>query len=133
MVSTACAASARSPEGETRGFACRFITYLASEKTLAEISPGELPQLHLQRYSSSNQWLCLVDAARSVNGEPMTAIERTTYPRFKRILSAKDLEEVYTPTPQGRFLALRVISAMPQAPTPVSRGPSCTVESKTIE
>jgi hypothetical protein len=37
----------------------------------------------------------------------MTAIERTAYPRFKRILSAKDLEEVYTPTPQERFLALR--------------------------
>ena len=37
----------------------------------------------------------------------MTAIERTAYPRLKRILSAKDLEEVYTPTPQERFLALR--------------------------
>lgn len=37
----------------------------------------------------------------------MTAIERTAYPRFKRILSTKDLEEVYTPTPQERFLALR--------------------------
>ena len=37
----------------------------------------------------------------------MTAIERTAYPRFKRILSAKDLEEVYTPTPAERFLALR--------------------------
>jgi hypothetical protein len=37
----------------------------------------------------------------------MTAIERTAYPRFKRILSAKDLEEVYTPTPSERFLALR--------------------------
>jgi hypothetical protein len=29
----------------------------------------------------------------------MTAIERTAYPRFKRILTAKDLAEVYTPTP----------------------------------
>ena len=37
----------------------------------------------------------------------MTAIERTACPRFKRILTAKDLEEVYTPTPQERFLALR--------------------------
>lgn len=37
----------------------------------------------------------------------MTAIERTAYPRFKRILSAKDLEEIYTPTPAERFLALR--------------------------
>jgi len=37
----------------------------------------------------------------------MTAIERTAYPRFKRILTAKDLEEVYTPTPQERVLALR--------------------------
>ena len=37
----------------------------------------------------------------------MTAIERTAYPRFKRVLSAKDLEEVYTPTPQERFLAHR--------------------------
>lgn len=37
----------------------------------------------------------------------MTAIERTAYPRFKRILTARDLEEVYTPTPQERFLALR--------------------------
>jgi TnpA family transposase len=37
----------------------------------------------------------------------LTAIERTAYPRFKRILSAKDLEEVYTPTPAERFLALR--------------------------
>jgi hypothetical protein len=37
----------------------------------------------------------------------LTAIERTAYPRFKRILTAKDLEEVYTPTPAERFLALR--------------------------
>jgi Domain of unknown function (DUF4158) len=37
----------------------------------------------------------------------MTAIERTAYPRFKRILSAKDLEEIYTPTPAERFLTLR--------------------------
>ncbi len=37
----------------------------------------------------------------------MTAIERTAYPRFKRNLTAKDLEEVYIPTPQERFLALR--------------------------
>ncbi len=37
----------------------------------------------------------------------MTAIERTAYLRFKRILAAKDLEEVYTPTPSERFLALR--------------------------
>jgi hypothetical protein len=37
----------------------------------------------------------------------MTAIERTAYPRFKRILSAKDLGEIYTPTPAERFLALR--------------------------
>jgi hypothetical protein len=34
----------------------------------------------------------------------MTAIERTAYPRFKRILSAKDLEEVYTPTPPFALL-----------------------------
>jgi hypothetical protein len=37
----------------------------------------------------------------------MTVMERTAYPRFKRILSAKDLVEVYTPTPQERFLAHR--------------------------
>ncbi len=37
----------------------------------------------------------------------MTTIERTAYPRFKRNLTAKDLEEVYTPTPQERFLAFR--------------------------
>jgi Domain of unknown function (DUF4158) len=37
----------------------------------------------------------------------MTAIERTAYPRFKRILTTKDLAEVYTPTPQERFLAHR--------------------------
>jgi len=37
----------------------------------------------------------------------LTVIERTAYPRFKRILSAKDLEEVYTPTPAERFLAFR--------------------------
>ena len=37
----------------------------------------------------------------------MTAIERTAYPRFKRSLTAKDLAEVYTPTPGERFLALR--------------------------
>jgi Domain of unknown function (DUF4158) len=37
----------------------------------------------------------------------MTVMERTAYPRFKRILSAKDLAEVYTPTPQERFLAHR--------------------------
>jgi len=29
----------------------------------------------------------------------MTAIERTAYPRFKRNLTAKDLAEIYTPTP----------------------------------
>src|SRR5437762_641629 len=40
-------------------------------------------------------------------GRRMTAIERTAYPRFKRILTAKDLAEVYTPTPQERFLAHR--------------------------
>jgi hypothetical protein len=27
----------------------------------------------------------------------MTVMERTAYPRFKRIFSAKDLVEVYTP------------------------------------
>jgi hypothetical protein len=37
----------------------------------------------------------------------MTVMERTAYPRFKRILSAKDLVEVYTPTPQECFLAHR--------------------------
>jgi hypothetical protein len=37
----------------------------------------------------------------------MTAIERTAYPRFKQILSAKDLAEVYTPTPQERLVAHR--------------------------
>ena len=37
----------------------------------------------------------------------MTSIERTAYPRFKRSLTAKDLTEVYTPTPGERFLALR--------------------------
>ena len=37
----------------------------------------------------------------------MTAIERTAYPRFKRNLTAKDLDEVYTPTPVERFLAAR--------------------------
>jgi len=38
---------------------------------------------------------------------PMTAIERTAYPRFKQILSAKDHAEVYTPTPQERLVAHR--------------------------
>jgi hypothetical protein len=37
----------------------------------------------------------------------MTAIERTAYPRFKQILSAKDLAEVYTPTPAERLVAHR--------------------------
>ncbi len=37
----------------------------------------------------------------------MTAIERTAYPRFKRSLTAKDLAEIYTPTPAERFLAAR--------------------------
>lgn len=37
----------------------------------------------------------------------MTAIERTAYPRFKQILSAKDLAEVYTPTPGERLVAHR--------------------------
>ena len=37
----------------------------------------------------------------------MTAIERTAYPRFKRNFTVKDLEEVYTPTPQERFVASR--------------------------
>jgi hypothetical protein len=37
----------------------------------------------------------------------MTAIERTAYPRFKRSLTAKDLAEVYTPTPAERLLAAR--------------------------
>ncbi len=37
----------------------------------------------------------------------MTVIERTAYPRFKRVLTAKDLADIYTPTPQERFLAHR--------------------------
>jgi hypothetical protein len=37
----------------------------------------------------------------------MTAIERTAYPRFKQILSGKDLAEIYTPTPAERFIAHR--------------------------
>lgn len=35
----------------------------------------------------------------------MTAIERMAYPRFKRSFTAKELEEVNTPTPEERFLA----------------------------
>src|SRR6516165_7330112 len=37
----------------------------------------------------------------------MATIERTAYPRFKPVVTAKDLAEVYTPTPQERFLAHR--------------------------
>ncbi|WP_052567812.1 DUF4158 domain-containing protein [Ktedonobacter racemifer] len=37
----------------------------------------------------------------------MTAIERTAYPRFKQILSAKDFAEIYTPTPGERLVAHR--------------------------
>jgi hypothetical protein len=37
----------------------------------------------------------------------MTAMKQTAYPHFKQILSAKDLAEVYTPTPQERLLAHR--------------------------
>src|SRR5579871_2382840 len=58
-------------------------------------------------YISRNQWLCLVDAAMCGGTPRMTAIERTAYPRFKQILSSKDLAEVYTPTPQERFIAHR--------------------------
>src|SRR6266700_6324699 len=57
--------------------------------------------------SSRNQWLCLVDVAMCGSATSMTAIERTAYPRFKQILSAKDLAEVYTPTPQERLVAHR--------------------------
>src|SRR5579875_1351548 len=39
--------------------------------------------------------------------QSMTAIERTAYPRFKQILSAKDLASVYTPTPQECLIAHR--------------------------
>lgn len=37
----------------------------------------------------------------------MTAIERTAYPRFKQILSTKDLAKTYTPMPQERLVAYR--------------------------
>jgi len=37
----------------------------------------------------------------------VTVIERTAYPRFKRVLTPKDLADIYTPTPQERFLAHR--------------------------
>jgi len=37
----------------------------------------------------------------------MTAIERTAYPRFKQILSAKDFADVYTPTSQERLVTHR--------------------------
>ncbi|MCK9532714.1 MAG: DUF4158 domain-containing protein [Gammaproteobacteria bacterium] len=30
----------------------------------------------------------------------MASIERTAYPRFKRSLSARELEALYTPTPE---------------------------------
>jgi hypothetical protein len=36
----------------------------------------------------------------------MTAIERTAYPRFKQILTVKDLAEIYIPTPQEFFLGI---------------------------
>src|ERR1700720_251696 len=71
--------------------------------TLAEKSPGELPIVFLQLYSSRNPWLCLVETAICGSVTPMTAIERTAYPRFKQILSAKDLAEIYTPTPAERL------------------------------
>jgi hypothetical protein len=41
----------------------------------------------------------------------MAAIERIAYPRFKRVLMAKDLAEIYTPTPQERFMAHRSIKS----------------------
>jgi hypothetical protein len=72
-----------------------------------EVSPSKLLYLLLQLYISRNQWLCLVDAAIRGSVTPMTAIERTAYPRFKQILSAKDLAEVYTPTSQERLVAHR--------------------------
>lgn len=45
---------------------------------------------------------------------PMTAIERTAYPRFKQVLSAKDLAEAYTPTPGERLIAHRSTKAVLQ-------------------
>lgn len=31
----------------------------------------------------------------------MASIERTTYPRFKRVISARELHESFMPTPAG--------------------------------
>jgi len=55
-------------------------------------------------YVSRKQWLCLADAAICGDAAPMTVIERTTYPRFKQVLTAKCLAEVYTLIPQELFL-----------------------------
>src|SRR5260221_4655180 len=38
-------------------------------------------------------------------GAAMTAIDRTAYPRFKRTFSARELGEIYTPTPEERWFA----------------------------
>jgi hypothetical protein len=43
----------------------------------------------------------------------MTAIERTAYPRFKRNLTAKDLDEVYTPPPRNALWRLGPPEAVP--------------------
>jgi len=43
-------------------------------------------------YINRNKKLCLVGVARCGSIAPMTAIERAAYPRFKRILTAKDLD-----------------------------------------
>ncbi len=37
----------------------------------------------------------------------MTSIEHTAYPRLKRTLTPKELDQIYTPTPAELFLAQR--------------------------
>ena len=37
----------------------------------------------------------------------MTSIEQTAYPRLKRTLTLKELDQIYTPTPAELFLAHR--------------------------
>jgi len=41
----------------------------------------------------------------------VTSIEHTAYPRLKRTLTSKELDQIYTPTPAELFLAHRTLQS----------------------
>src|SRR5438270_667100 len=83
---------------------------------------------------------------------PMTAIERTAYPRFTRAPSVKELREIYTPTPGDiAFVATRargpsqkfalmillkvyqrILARLSQKPSSRSSRPSCRLQKKVL-